>query len=82
MFRHLIRAGLAAFLLAAGFSHACAQDAHPWLDPTLLAAAKAEGGEMTIYSSTNEGEGLPLFKIFERGAPASRSITCAAPTPC
>jgi iron(III) transport system substrate-binding protein len=40
-----------------------AQD-HPWLDQKLLAAAKAEGGEMTIYSSTNEGEGLPLWKLF------------------
>ena len=29
-----------------------------------LAAAKAEGGEMTIYSDTNEGEGLPLWKLF------------------
>jgi iron(III) transport system substrate-binding protein len=37
---------------------------HPWLDPTLLAAAKAEG-TLIVYSSTNEQEGLPLFKIFE-----------------
>jgi iron(III) transport system substrate-binding protein len=35
-----------------------------WLDPGLLAAAKAEG-TLTVYSSTNEQEGLPLFKIFE-----------------
>ena len=54
---------LAGSLAAASVSYACAQD-HPWLDPKLLAAAKAEGGEMTIYSSTNEGEGLPLWKIF------------------
>ncbi len=38
--------------------------AHPWLDPTLLAAAKGEGA-LIVYSSTNEQEGLPLFKIFE-----------------
>jgi iron(III) transport system substrate-binding protein len=38
--------------------------ARSWLDPTLLAAAKAEG-TLTVYSSTNEQEGLPLFKIFE-----------------
>jgi iron(III) transport system substrate-binding protein len=38
--------------------------AHPWLDPALLAAAKAEG-TLIVYSSTNEQEGLPLFKIFE-----------------
>jgi iron(III) transport system substrate-binding protein len=36
----------------------------PWLDPALLAAAKAEGG-LVVYSSTNEQEGLPLFKTFE-----------------
>jgi iron(III) transport system substrate-binding protein len=38
--------------------------AHPWLDPALLAAAKPEGS-LIVYSSTNEQEGLPLFKIFE-----------------
>jgi len=37
---------------------------HPWIDPTLLAAARAEG-TVTVYSSTNEQEGLPLFKLFE-----------------
>jgi iron(III) transport system substrate-binding protein len=36
----------------------------PWLDPTLLKAAQAEGS-VTVYSSTNEQEGLPLWKIFE-----------------
>jgi iron(III) transport system substrate-binding protein len=56
--------GLAGLLFVAGFGHAHAQDSHPWLDQKLLAAAKAEGGEMTIYSSTNEGEGLPLWQIF------------------
>ena len=35
----------------------------PWLDPTLLPAAKAEGS-LVVYSSTNEQEGLPLFKLF------------------
>jgi hypothetical protein len=35
----------------------------PWLDPTLLPAAKAEGS-LIVYSSTNEQEGLPLFKLF------------------
>jgi iron(III) transport system substrate-binding protein len=56
-------AGLAGLLLVAGLCHAHAQS-HPWLDPKQLDAAKAEGSEMTIYSSTNEGEGLPLWKIF------------------
>src|SRR6266566_6203155 len=35
----------------------------PWLDPALLAAAKPEGS-VIVYSSTNEQEGLPLFKLF------------------
>jgi iron(III) transport system substrate-binding protein len=53
---------LAVLLLTAP---AFAQDtAHPWLDPALLAAAKGEGS-LIVYSSTNEQEGLPLFKIFE-----------------
>jgi hypothetical protein len=34
-----------------------------WLDPGLLPAAKAEGS-LIVYSSTNEQEGLPLFKLF------------------
>lgn len=54
--------GFVALLLAADI--AAAQNSPPWLDQKLLAAAKAEG-EMVIYSSTNEGEGLPLFKLFE-----------------
>jgi iron(III) transport system substrate-binding protein len=37
---------------------------HPWIDQTLLTAAKAEGS-LTVYSSTNEQEALPLWKIFE-----------------
>jgi iron(III) transport system substrate-binding protein len=62
--RELKRAGLAGLVLASCcIAPAAAQD-HAWLDPKLLAAAKAEGGEMTIYSSTNEGEGLPLWKLF------------------
>ena len=64
MFHPLKTAGIAGLLLAASLTHAAAQD-HPWLDPKLLEAAKVEGGEMTIYFDTNEGEGLPLFKLFE-----------------
>jgi iron(III) transport system substrate-binding protein len=42
-----------------------AQTATPeWIIPEILAAAKAEG-QLTVYSSTNEQEGLPLWKIFE-----------------
>jgi len=51
--------------LSLGLAQAHGQGAsRPWLDPALLAAAKAEG-TLTVYSSTNEQEGLPLFKIFE-----------------
>jgi iron(III) transport system substrate-binding protein len=65
LFRHFTRAGFAGLLLSAALAaHVSAQEAHAWLDPKLLEAAKAEGGEMTIYSSTNEGEGLPLWKLF------------------
>jgi hypothetical protein len=35
----------------------------PWLDPTLLAAAQKEGN-LVVYSSTNEREGLAIFKLF------------------
>jgi iron(III) transport system substrate-binding protein len=37
--------------------------ARPWLDPALLPAARSEGS-LIVYSSTNEQEGLPLFKLF------------------
>jgi iron(III) transport system substrate-binding protein len=56
-------AGLASLALLLALAPALGQGAPPWLDPALLAAAKAEG-TLTVYSSTNEQEGLPLFKIF------------------
>ena len=57
--------GLVAIALAVGASPGLAQTKSPsWLDPTLLAAAKKEGS-VVVYTSTNEREGLPLFKIFE-----------------
>src|SRR5579862_6501890 len=55
LLHRLTCAGLAGLLLGSFcVAPAAAQD-HPWLDQKLLAAAKAEGGEMVIYSSTNEG---------------------------
>ena len=36
-----------------------------WLDPAHLAAAKAEGAALVVYSSINEQEGLPAWKYFE-----------------
>src|SRR6266567_1404557 len=58
-------AGLFGLALGLALVPAHGQGApHPWLDPAVLAAAKAEG-TLIVYSSTNEQEGLPLFKIFE-----------------
>lgn len=61
--RRSVATGLAGLALARALP-AHAQTSRPWLDPKLLAAAKKEG-PLTIYSSTNEQEALPLFKIFE-----------------
>jgi iron(III) transport system substrate-binding protein len=63
-----LSAGLVGFALAVGLASAHAQGvpsapSPPWLDQTLLPAAKAEGS-LIVYSSTNEQEGLPLFKLF------------------
>ncbi len=51
-------------LFVAAPANAQAPATPAWIIPELLAAAKAEG-QVTIYSSTNEQEGLPLWKIFE-----------------
>jgi iron(III) transport system substrate-binding protein len=61
--RRSVVAGLTGFVLSRSLPVA-AQEPRAWLDPSLLAAAKKEG-PLTVYSSTNEQEGLPLFKIFE-----------------
>jgi iron(III) transport system substrate-binding protein len=54
-----------AIMLALAIPHGPADAQSPsWLDPTLLQAAKKEGS-VVVYTSTNEREGLPLFKIFE-----------------
>ena len=42
-----------------------AAQAPSWAPADLLAAAKAEGGTMTVYGSMNEREALPYYKIFE-----------------
>ncbi len=36
-----------------------------WADPELVRAARAEGGTLTVYSSVNEQEALPFWKLFE-----------------
>jgi iron(III) transport system substrate-binding protein len=53
------------FALAATQCPAAAQGIeHPWLVPDLQQKAKAEGA-LTVYGSMNEGEALPLWKLFE-----------------
>jgi iron(III) transport system substrate-binding protein len=60
---HATAACLTAGWLAAG--PAPAQEPSPsWIIPDLAAAARAEGS-LTVYSSMNEQEGLPLWKMFE-----------------
>jgi iron(III) transport system substrate-binding protein len=52
--------------LGASLSLSPAQASDPdWMMPDILAAAKAEGS-VTIYSSVNEGEALPQWRIFEQ----------------
>ncbi len=54
-----------AFASLVGLSPVHAQDAAPsWIVSDLIAPARAEGS-LTIYSSMNEQEGLPLWKTFE-----------------
>jgi iron(III) transport system substrate-binding protein len=62
--------GAIALLIGAAAAPVCAQDAAPgatqrpsWLLPE-LANARNEGS-LTVYSSMNEQEGLPLWKMFE-----------------
>lgn len=57
------RAAFAFAAVWAGFAGA-AETAPAWLDPSLLADAQKEGS-LTVYSTTNEEEGLPLWKEFE-----------------
>jgi iron(III) transport system substrate-binding protein len=52
--------------LAAGLPlPAIAQGAQSWMDPALLAKAKAESGKLVVYSSVNEQEALVFWKNFE-----------------
>jgi iron(III) transport system substrate-binding protein len=67
--RAFIRAtALAAlgFAAAIGPAHSQNSSEHPWMLPDLLAAAKTEGGTLTVYSSVNEQEALPFWKVFEQ----------------
>ena len=58
---------LAACLLAVTFAAPSpAQAPQPWLVPELLAAAKSEGGALTVYAAMNEEEALPFWSVFEQ----------------
>src|SRR6478752_5132402 len=61
--------GLVALSLAAGASPGRAQEAQApsWIIPDVAAAARAEGS-LTVYSSMNEQEGLPLWEVLGGGA--------------
>ena len=62
----MLRPTLAALACAAVFTVSVrAQTAPPsWMIQDILPAAKSEGA-LTVYSSVNEQEGLPLWKEFE-----------------
>src|ERR1700757_767900 len=65
---HAILVGLICLWTAAARaqhpSAATAAQSPSWIIPDLLAPARAEGA-LTVYSSMNEQEGLPLWKRFE-----------------
>ncbi len=65
-------AAAAVLLLTLCASANAAEPDRSWMTPELAAAARAEGG-LTVYSSMNEQEGLPLWKLFETatGVPVS-----------
>lgn len=65
MLRRNAMAGAFAASLCLIAGPAFAQQPKPsWLIESLLPAAKAEG-QVVVYSTTNEQEGLPLWKMFE-----------------
>jgi len=81
MLNNVCRMGaFGAAILAFGLAPAAAQTQKPWLDPTLLAAAQKEG-PLVVYSSMNEQEGLPLFKIFTDATGIKVNYVRAADTP-
>lgn len=77
-------AGLAAVALALAHAPGASEPAKqpkPWnSDPKLLAAAQKEGS-LIVYSSMNEQEGLPLFKLFTEETGIEVKYVRAADTP-
>ncbi len=66
-----------ALLALAGSARAQQAASPPWLMSDILAAAKAEGG-VTLYSSINEGELLPTWRIFEEATGIKAQIVRAS----
>src|SRR5690348_18510183 len=67
MWRSIGLANLSAAFLALAALHspvAAQAEQHPWPVPELQQQAKTEGA-LTVYGSMNEGEALPLWKLFE-----------------
>jgi iron(III) transport system substrate-binding protein len=60
---------LAGAIAALFFAHpgsASGQAQTPtWADPALIQPARQEGGSITVYSSVNEQEALPFWKLFQ-----------------
>src|SRR6059058_2453452 len=54
-----------------------ASQSSSWLMPDVAAAARAEG-TLTVYSSINEQEGLPLWKMFEDAAGVKVNYVCSS----
>jgi iron(III) transport system substrate-binding protein len=63
-FAGLIGASIAAIGMPAHSQVSPSAAISSWIIPDLVAAARAEGS-LTVYSSINEQEGLPLWKLFE-----------------
>jgi iron(III) transport system substrate-binding protein len=67
--------GVAVLVLAPGRPASAQNSAPPaaqpvaqsvsWADPAQVAAARAEGASVTVYTSMNEQEALPFWKLFE-----------------
>jgi hypothetical protein len=57
--------GLSVLALAEVRDAAAQTPAPTWADPEQARAARAEGGSLTVYSSVNEQEALPFWKLFE-----------------
>jgi iron(III) transport system substrate-binding protein len=62
-------AGLAALALAdprpVAAQGPAPSPSYSWADPELVRAARAEAASVTVYSSVNEQEALPFWKLFE-----------------